>query len=327
LKFLVLECNAHYFSFAFATVQPDSLAFVKLLTHDVPGFIGGWCLVGIVCASMSTADGAILAMGTTFANNILRNIAWVSDDNLLQASRISTIPFAVISGFIATFNAGNTGYLLVVAFDVVLAAAVVPLFGCFYTRGKPSPLAALASIIVGVVTRVVLEFTLPKDGFLILPFPYPEFLNVGGIASTTTTPTWVDDPKVPQWDPATEPCTQERFDDYTGVDSLAAPLAALVAFVVVQWLDRNGTLAPKMLEFTWMTPYNKSDAVDAHVSMWRKKSAHKLSEHLASKYLSVTQSQQVKIEDEEEESNDDDDSAADDLKLKGGVGAPVEKAE
>jgi hypothetical protein len=278
---------------------------------------------------MSTADGAILAMGTTFANNIMRNVAWVSDDNLLLASRISTIPFAVISGIIATFHAGNTGYLLVVAFDMVLAGAVVPLFGCFYTRGKPSPLAALASIIVGIVTRVVLEFTLPKDGFLIMPFPYPEFLNVGGIASTTTTPTWVDDPNVPQWDPATEPCTQERFDDYTGVDSIAAPLAALATFIVVQWLDRNGTLAPTMLEFAWMTPYSKSDAVDARVSMWREKSVCILSEHLAMKHLSVAKSQQGNIEDEveEDESDYDDGIVADDLKLKAEVGVPVKYAE
>ena len=43
---------------------PDEFAFIKLLTHEAPAFLGAWCLVGIVAASMSTADGAILAMGT-----------------------------------------------------------------------------------------------------------------------------------------------------------------------------------------------------------------------------------------------------------------------
>ena len=43
---------------------PDESSFVKLLTHDAPPFLGAWCLIGIVAASMSTADGAILAMGT-----------------------------------------------------------------------------------------------------------------------------------------------------------------------------------------------------------------------------------------------------------------------
>jgi len=296
---------------------PDPNAFLKLLTHDVPPFIGGWCLVGVISASMSTADGAILAMGTVFANNIMRNIAWVSDKNLLNASRASTLPFAVISGLIATFNANKTGSLLVVAFDVVLAAAVVPLLGCFYTRTKPSPIAAVASIFTGVIVRVTLEFTLPKDGSLILPFPYPEFLNVGNLASSTTTPIWVDDPNVPKWDPITEPCNETRFDDFTGVDSLAAPLAALLVFSIFQFLDRNGTLFPKIRELAWMTPYNKSDAIDARVSMWKRDSVRILSEHLASQHTKVSASQGG-IDDIKEVGDESasDDIKADDLRIK-----------
>jgi hypothetical protein len=38
-------------------------AFIKLLTTVPPGFLGGWGLLGIVAASMSTSDGAILALG------------------------------------------------------------------------------------------------------------------------------------------------------------------------------------------------------------------------------------------------------------------------
>lgn len=44
--------------------KPDELAFLKLLSHHVPAWVGGWCMVGIIAASMSTAEGAILAMGT-----------------------------------------------------------------------------------------------------------------------------------------------------------------------------------------------------------------------------------------------------------------------
>ena len=38
------------------------------------GFIGGWILVAITAASMSTGDGAILAMSTVFAHNVLRKV-------------------------------------------------------------------------------------------------------------------------------------------------------------------------------------------------------------------------------------------------------------
>ena len=50
---------------------PDAQAFLKFVTNKTPSFLGGWCLLGIVGASMSTSDGAILAMGTVFCHNVL----------------------------------------------------------------------------------------------------------------------------------------------------------------------------------------------------------------------------------------------------------------
>ena len=51
-------------------------------------------------------------------------------------------------------------------FCVVLATVVVPLFGAFYAK-KPSPRAALLSILAGGITRFVTELALPKDGSLL----------------------------------------------------------------------------------------------------------------------------------------------------------------
>ena len=134
------------------------------------------------------------------------------------------------------------GYLLVVAFDVVLATAVVPLFGAFYTK-KPSPLAALCAIIAGAVVRVTLEYTLPKDGLVILPFPGDEFLDYG-LAASTLFPSFFDVPPEDHWDPSVpgEECVQRRFNDWTGLDGLVSPLFAAVVFIFVQWLERNGPI-------------------------------------------------------------------------------------
>ena len=98
---------------------PDDLAFAKLLTHESNAFLGAWCLIGIVAASMSTADGAILAMGTVWSNNIQRQLgkyfpALADSDNLLLAARLSTIPFSLAATIIAA-RVQKTGYLLVVA--------------------------------------------------------------------------------------------------------------------------------------------------------------------------------------------------------------------
>ena len=138
--------------------KPDPNAFIKMMTNYVPTFLGGWTLIGIVAASMSTADGAVLAMGTVFAHNIMRQFdtvfpSIVTPDNLLMITRLATVPLSLSSALIAAYYqsdnpAGATGYLLIVAFDVVLATVVVPLFGCFYAK-NPRPSAAFLSIICG----------------------------------------------------------------------------------------------------------------------------------------------------------------------------------
>jgi Na+/proline symporter len=266
-SFVTDTCSAILALPTCALWEPDSQAFIKLLTHEAPAFLGAWCLVGIVAASMSTCDGAILAMGTVFSHNIIRNMPSffpcfskiVTNDNLLFFARFASIPLTLIATLVAgyyrsTHSAGATGYLLIVAFDVVFATCVVPLFGCFYTK-KPSPLAALLSIISGALVRVILEFALPKDGFLLAPFGGDEFLNFGPGASTAVPSFW-DFPEADRWDPSAEPCDQSRFKDLTGVDSLAAPVVGLIVFMAVQFLERNGPLVDFSKEGN-MIPYVK----------------------------------------------------------------------
>lgn len=208
---------------------------------------------------MSTASGAILAMGTVFSHNILRQLDvkypdLITANNLLMAARLATVPFALISAFLAAFYK-QTGYLLIVAFDIVLASAVVPLFGCYYTK-KPSPRAAFLSVLFGVITRVILEFALPKDGLLILPFNKPEFYNYGSAASSAL-PTFVDGAAGEVWDPSVEQCVQKQLEDYTGVDSLSAFLCALIVFVSVQYLEHSRGGEPLFM-LPGMVPYDKA---------------------------------------------------------------------
>jgi len=239
---------------------PDEMAFPKLATHQAPGFIGAWCLVGIVAASLSTASGAVLAMGTVFSHNILRqlDVKWphlVTDDTLLQMARLMTFPFALTSACLAAYYR-ETGYLLIVAFDIVLASVVAPLFACFYIA-NPSPQAALLSTLSGILTRIILEFALPKDGFLLLPYNLPEFYDYGSAASANL-PTFVDpgDGGIPQWDPAAETCEQEQFEDYTGVDSLSAFLTSILVFALVQLVE-NLRGGKALFTLPGMTGYDK----------------------------------------------------------------------
>lgn len=238
--------------------KPDPKAFIKLLTTVPPGFLGGWGLLGIVAASMSTSDGAILALGTVFSHNIMRHFTGMSDKNLLLIARITTIPFAFIAMLIAAFyqsshSAGATGYLLIVAFDVVLAGCIVPLFACFYVD-KPSPNAALFSVVGGTLLRVILEFTLPKDGFLLLPYGKDEFLDYG-IPESDLYPGWFDVPAADKWNPSE--CKQKRFKDYTGVDSLAAPALSFVLFIVIHYAEKMKGSPLFTISEQLMTPHTK----------------------------------------------------------------------
>lgn len=138
--------------------------------------------------------------------------------------------------------------------DIMFAAVVVSLFGVFYTPGTPSPRAAFVSVVSGAITRVVMEFTLPKDGYLLLPFELDEFLDYG-TPNTSKFPVFFDEPAEDVWDPATEPCVQERWEDFTGVDSLVAPLVALLTFVGITWIER--CTGKPLFTFTGLEAYEK----------------------------------------------------------------------
>lgn len=226
---------------------PDTLAFLKLLTHQAPAFLGGWCMLGIVAASMSTAGGAIQAMGAVVSNNLVRQIdayfpSLVTYDNLIEVARILSIPITVTSTCIAAYyessssNTGGTSYLLIVAFDIMLATVVVPLIGCFYAR-NPSPRAALLAILGGAMTRTTLEFTLPKDGYLVMPYDDPVFMNYGPAASIYP-PAFIDTNGT-VWNPKDQPCDQVPYQDYTGVDSLAGFFACSMIYVSIQILEHR----------------------------------------------------------------------------------------
>merc|ERR1719420_425527 len=72
--------------------------------YPINPFMGGWIIMGIVAASMSTADGAIIAMGTVFSHNLIRKLggAFQEEKNLLKICRLSTALWASVGCAIAS---------------------------------------------------------------------------------------------------------------------------------------------------------------------------------------------------------------------------------
>jgi Na+/proline symporter len=139
----------------------------------LPFILGLFTLAGVVGAGLSTANGGLLAVCAVFARNILqRNILRTKrekmgeeemkrfDYKLLVYTRLMGIPVMAAAITLAYFKP-EPGIMLVLAFDVVFAGCFVPLtLGLFWKKANTP--GALAAVIVGSLTRLVLYFTIPE---------------------------------------------------------------------------------------------------------------------------------------------------------------------
>ncbi len=119
-------------------------------------------LSGIVAASFSTASGAILGTAAVAARNIVgvrQATAPGERDPLLRATRLAFVPVITLGVFFA-LRVPQTGILLTLAFDLMLAGLAVPfLLGLFWRRSSTT--AAGAAIAVGLLVRLVLFAVTP----------------------------------------------------------------------------------------------------------------------------------------------------------------------
>ncbi|OBF28700.1 sodium:solute symporter family protein [Mycobacterium sp. ACS4331] len=114
-------------------------------------------LCGLVGASMSTANGAILAISNVCVRNLggVRRVHVAGQrDPLLRATRIAMVPMTLFAITFAIY-VKQTGILLTLAFDLMLACLAVPfILGLVWRRGTTR--AAVTAIIAGLVVRLTL---------------------------------------------------------------------------------------------------------------------------------------------------------------------------
>ena len=132
-----------------------------LLGQFAPAWIAILVLSAIVAASCSTANGVIL--GT--ASVAVRNIRGMRDpsigtgdsgtDPLLRAVRWTMVPMVAISILVA-LRVPQTGILLTLAFDLLLACLLVPFVMGHFWPTRATKEAATAAIVVGLVVRLTL---------------------------------------------------------------------------------------------------------------------------------------------------------------------------
>jgi Na+/proline symporter len=127
----------------------------------LPYWIAVLVFVGVLGASMSTANGAMLVIAVVLARNVYQR--WsarpVSDSYMLFLSRALAVPTAAAAAWIAYLRP-EPGILLVIAFDIVFAGCVIPLFfGVYWSKATPA--GAIAAIVAGTGARVVCHYTVP----------------------------------------------------------------------------------------------------------------------------------------------------------------------
>jgi Na+/proline symporter len=144
-------------------------AYPDLAINHVPFAIGIALLMGVLGASMSTANGGLLAISSVMSRNIIqRDILrkWfkkpgMDDRKLLRTTRIFTIPM-MAAAFILGYLLPQPGVYLILAFDIVFAGAWAPLtLGLFWK--KSNWYAAITSLILGSGLRLLLYFITPPE--------------------------------------------------------------------------------------------------------------------------------------------------------------------
>jgi len=144
-------------------------AYPDIAINHVPFAIGVALLMGVLGASMSTANGGLLAISSVMSRNIIqRDILrkWfkkpgMEDRKLLRTTRIFTIPM-MAAAFILGYLLPQPGVYLILAFDIVFAGAWAPLtLGLFWK--KSNWYAAITSLILGSGLRLLLFFTTPPE--------------------------------------------------------------------------------------------------------------------------------------------------------------------
>lgn len=133
-------------------------ALPNLVISSMPPFIIGVLFVGILSATMSSADSDILAIGTIFANDIYKVYfdKNADDKQVIKITRLTMVTFGLIAYLLSLFNSGSIIVILIFVFSLRAAGAFIPyVFGLYWD--KSSSAGTIASLAFGSGSFILLE--------------------------------------------------------------------------------------------------------------------------------------------------------------------------
>ncbi|MFC6976044.1 sodium:solute symporter family protein [Halomicroarcula sp. GCM10025709] len=181
IPFSIVALSANSILSSIGVEAGSQAVLYTLLQNAVPPWLAALVLAGIVAASFSTSDGAILGTSAVMARNVVgirvdedsagetptatdggsdEGFFGTESDKLLSVTRLMSVPITLLGVFLA-IRVSATGMLLVLAFDIMLAGALVPMvMGLYWSDISTTP-AALSSMLAGSATRLVLFVLVP----------------------------------------------------------------------------------------------------------------------------------------------------------------------
>ncbi len=128
-----------------------------LILRDTPVFAQVLFFGALLSAIMSTASGTLLAPSITLTENILREFIPMGDRQLLLATRIVVVCFAIAVTVFALASQGMPIYEMVGnSYKVPLVGAFIPLVMGLYWR-RATTQGALVSVIGGLSSWILME--------------------------------------------------------------------------------------------------------------------------------------------------------------------------
>lgn len=155
-----LAARAH-----FPDLPRQDMAMPALFTSAVPPAIGAFALIAVLSAEISTADAVLFMIATSGARDFYKGFVRpsASDRDVLQVARVLAI-VGGLAGFGLTYVFDTIGDALRFFYQLMTLTLAAPILGALYLpRGGRG--GALASILVGVVTFVTIEFMTQGAGY------------------------------------------------------------------------------------------------------------------------------------------------------------------
>jgi SSS family solute:Na+ symporter len=151
-------------------------ALPLLLSHVLPIGIAGFVLAAYFSAVMSTADSCLIAASGNIENDILTASKKNSGKNIVKISMLITLILGILAFLLATWFTSVLSIVLH-SYSFMVSGLLVPTLIAYFSN-KPSPRAALVSMIGGGGLTLVLIF-------LAVELPYgldPTIFGIGTAA-------------------------------------------------------------------------------------------------------------------------------------------------